>query len=179
MWVFIDLDEARAAGSHSEDILCFVGYLSPCMKQCFKWEGNQCKYLQIHNVWFCWYTELVFTGMDTFWILVLCVHCAVCVRDSWTFPRGQELSLLRHLEALELPDPGAVRNKCLGKGSLRVPWLYLLTVKGKHLWCFCSCIASHADCPGKREFLISRTSRKIYSEILNQLKKGKNTPWLQ
>lgn len=163
---------------HWEDNLCLVGDFSPCTKQCFKWEGNQCKDLQIqtHNIWFCQYIELGFIGVGTFWILVLCIQSALCV---WFLNISQGTGAVTPQEALELPETGAGRNKCHRKESLRVPWLYLLTGKENTCGAFAVALLPMLTSQGKENSWSVGLQGKISSEILNQLKKGKNTPWLQ
>lgn len=143
--------------THSEEILFIVGDSSPWMKQIFESKGNWCKDLHIHNVLHSLCIDLGFRGMGIFDSL----QCAVFV---FVFPK-----MFTRMGIATAQTPGRPqRSPSLGskwnrKGSISVPLVYLLSVKGKPallpLWWVYSWIASSADFPGKREFLIRGTLR--------------------
>lgn len=104
--------------------------------------------------------------------------CSVCVIPEH-FPGDRSCHTSDTWEALELPETGAGRNKCHRKESLRVPWLYLLTGKENTCGAFAVALLPMLTSQGKENSWSVGLQGKISSEILNQLKKGKNTPWLQ
>lgn len=129
-----------------------------------------------HSIWFCGYIELGFIEVDTFWILVLCIQCAVCVwllimsqGTGAVTPQtpGRPWSSLR-LELWETnakeKDPSeslgftfwqSRENTC---GAFAVALLPMLTTQGK-----------------ENSWSVGLQG-KIYSEIWNQLIKEKTHP---